>query len=643
MRSSKRKICLLAVAFMARAALVAHSAPLMLTQWDCGTVEVNEGWAEHAGDNLTWAQPGFDSSAWPAVDLEDMGPASTGWRWFRKRITVGANAPEVRLLLEAGVGTYELYVNGERIPGTAIKSPFAVTRPSEKVFVIPNQSGNFVFAVRTYTPPSYAAYHLPLFMSVTIGEPTAIGFEQEALESDRLYLALPSIFINVLLVLAGISAFGLFMSQRAHREYMFLGLYLLLVGFSTGFWIQQQAGVLPIATNLLFADPLLYFVSIVQIEFTFSFAGCRVSWPWRIYEAVLLVPLVLVIPLWVGWISSSFYLILEAIILAPVALLLPVLLWRWYRAGNREAGWLIFPSLLPAAAGALYDLGTASIFLDWHRFDFLDNPISIGRVPITTSDIASLLFLLAIGLVMFFRFTRVSRQQARAAAELDAAREIQQRLVPSSLPAVPGCRVEVAYLPAEEVGGDFYQLLNQSDGSALIVIGDVSGKGLKAAMTGALTIGALRTLAMEGLSPATLLTRLNREVLRAQSAGFITCLCASIEPGGAITFANAGHIPPYWNGEEVPLDPNLPLGISFEVEYAQTAIQLGRGDTLAFLSDGVVEARNPSGDLFGFERAAAISTEPAPKMAQAAQAFGQEDDITVLTLTVTPAMAPQTA
>jgi hypothetical protein len=333
-----------------------------------------------------------------------------------------------------------------------------------------------------------------------------------------------------------------------------------------------------------------------------------------------------------GWISSNFFLMVEAIVLAPVALVLPVLLWRWYRAGNREAGWLIFPTLLPAASGALYDFGSVSLFSGWHRLDFLDDPLSIGPVPLMPSDIASLLYLLAIGFVMFFRFTRVSRQQARAAAELDAAREIQQRLVPSSLPAVPGCHVEVAYLPAEEVGGDFYQLFNQSDGSSLIVIGDVSGKGLKAAMTGALTIGALRTLAMEGLSPAALLTRLNREVLRAQNAGFITCLCASIAPSGAIVLANAGHIPPYRNGEELALDSNLPLGIAPEVEYIETGLRLEPGDSLTFLSDGVVEARNAAGDLFGFERTAAISRETAPKISRAAQAFGQEDDITVLTL-----------
>ena len=141
---------------------------------------------------------------------------------------------------------------------------------------------------------------------------------------------------------------------------------------------------------------------------------------------------------------------------------------------------------------------------------------------------------------------------------------------------------------------------------------------------------------MEGLGPAALLARLNREVLYAQDAGFITCLCASIEPDGAITLANAGHLRPYRNGEEVYLDSSLPLGISAEVEYSQTTIQLEPDDTLTCLSDGVIEARNKAGELFGFERTAAISTKSPEAIAQAAQAFGQEDDITVLTLTFTP-------
>jgi serine phosphatase RsbU (regulator of sigma subunit) len=233
---------------------------------------------------------------------------------------------------------------------------------------------------------------------------------------------------------------------------------------------------------------------------------------------------------------------------------------------------------------------------------------------------------------MFFRFTRVSRQQARSAAELEAAREIPQRLVPACLPDLPGLRLEAAYLPAQEVGGDFYQVIEQQDGYALIVVGDVSGKGLKAAMTGALAIGALRTLAAENHSPGALLARLNRQMLSTQESGFITCLCLRISMRGAVTMANAGHLSPYLRGEEIEVDSGLPLGLTVDAEYGETHLELAPGDTLTLLSDGVVEAMNPQHQLLGFERVRAMSGQSAHEIAAAAQAFGQEDDITVLTL-----------
>jgi serine phosphatase RsbU (regulator of sigma subunit) len=335
---------------------------------------------------------------------------------------------------------------------------------------------------------------------------------------------------------------------------------------------------------------------------------------------------------WQGQFSSDAYIVIEALILLPAALLLPILLLLWFRRGNREAGWLILPSLLPAATVSTFDLGTLSIFLGWQRLDFLDNPIQFGPIPVQPGDIGNLLFLVAIAVVMFFRFTRVSREQARSAAELEAAREIQQRLVPASLPELAGLHVEAVYLPAQEVGGDFYQVLAQRDGCALIVVGDVSGKGLKAAMTGALAIGALRTLADENLPPGALLSRLNRQMLDAQESGFITCLCVRLSRQGVVTLANAGHLSPYCRGEEIAVDSGLPLGLTADAEYGETVIELGPGDTLMLLSDGVVEAMNPQHQLFGFERTRAISAQSAHDIAAAAQAFGQEDDITVLTV-----------
>jgi serine phosphatase RsbU (regulator of sigma subunit) len=97
--------------------------------------------------------------------------------------------------------------------------------------------------------------------------------------------------------------------------------------------------------------------------------------------------------------------------------------------------------------------------------------------------------------------------------------------------------------------------------------------------------------------------------------------------------ANAGHVPPYRNGEEIPLESGLPLGIVSNLEYPETTVDLAPGDRTVIVTDGVVEAQSPSGELFGFARTQAISVHPVAQIAAAAQAFGQQDDITVLSLT----------
>jgi len=594
--------------------------------------DIDSGWKVHEGDDLAWAKPEFDDSGWKTAELDDLGPSRPGRRWYRLHVTLHENHPDLALLIMGGEGTYALYVNGVAVVGPGLRSSLHVSRPTERTVALDAPGTDLVLALRTSTPPSYANWHLPQFLTASLGTPDEIESQRQAMQSSRLYAAFPVIAINLLLMLAGVGAFALHRSQPNQSEYLWLGLYLFLLGASNLLWGCQLNGVLPLSLNFLVGDPLIYAFTIAQIEFTYSFGGRHVSLPWRVYEALLLVPLVLVWMQWEGRLPGTVYLLTEGLIILPAALLLPVLLFLWYRRGNREAGWLILPSLLPAANIALGDLGSISIFLGWHRFDFLDNTIQIGAAQVQASDLGCLLFLIAIAVIIFFRFTRVSRDQARAAAELGAAREIQQRLVPASLPELPGLRLEAAYLPAQEVGGDFYQVLAQKDGCALVVVGDVSGKGLKAAMTGALAIGALRTLAAENLGPAALMERLNRQICDTQESGFITCLCTRIGRDGAVAVANAGHLAPYCGGKEIAVDSGLPLGIAADVEYTETEFRLEPGETLTLLSDGVVEAMNGAREMFGFERTRAISGESAGAIAEAARAFGQEDDITVLTV-----------
>ena len=227
------------------------------------------------------------------------------------------------------------------------------------------------------------------------------------------------------------------------------------------------------------------------------------------------------------------------------------------------------------------------------------------------------------------------REKERLAAELEAGRAMQQVLLGAEMPVIPGFSVESVYRPAGEVGGDFFQVLAAPHSGALIAIGDVSGKGLRAAMTVSTILGALR--ALPAASPAELLHVLNRTLAGRIEGDFVTCSLAHIAPDGTVTIANAGHLAPYLGGEELSLESGLPLGVIADVRYPESTFVLAPGDTLTFVSDGVIEAQSAAGELFGFDRTRQISQRSAEEIAQAAQAFGQRDDITVLTVKFAPA------
>jgi sigma-B regulation protein RsbU (phosphoserine phosphatase) len=180
------------------------------------------------------------------------------------------------------------------------------------------------------------------------------------------------------------------------------------------------------------------------------------------------------------------------------------------------------------------------------NFVLLSDPFRVN-----SEVLAKFLFLIAMRAILVNRFTRTRSQAERYATEFEAARNVQSLLIPATAPATPGFLAESVYLPASDVGGDFFQILPGGDGSLLVVVGDVSGKGLKAAMTVSTIVGALRDQRM--CQPAEILTHLNR-VLYGNVSGFVTCCAAFIAEDGAMFIANAGHLAPYLNGEEVAID-----------------------------------------------------------------------------------------
>jgi hypothetical protein len=275
-------------------------------------------------------------------------------------------------------------------------------------------------------------------------------------------------------------------------------------------------------------------------------------------------------------------------------------------------------------------------FTHWTLADTLRAPLfRLNGNPLTPATLSSTLLLLAVVYAVYRFSIDYRRQQAALEQEFRNALEIQQVLIPETLPKVPGFTVTSAYRPAQQVGGDFFQIIPVEDGSTLVVLGDVSGKGLKAAMAVSLIVGAVRALAEDYPSPANLLTQLNRRLSGRLQGGFATCLIMLLRPDSTCAIASAGHPAPYLNKHEVEIPGALPLGISQSTMYVEREVITRAGDHLALYTDGLLEARNRTGELYGFDRLEDLFSSPtnAAAATEAAVNFGQDDDITVLTLT----------
>jgi serine phosphatase RsbU (regulator of sigma subunit) len=316
------------------------------------------------------------------------------------------------------------------------------------------------------------------------------------------------------------------------------------------------------------------------------------------------------------------------------------------RRGDPDARLLLIPVGFNALANWINDIllvlvtagySPARPILDFWRRTFR------WPFPFGLYDVSVWMIVLAVLGIVVLRFARSRHEEDQMKSEREAARAVQQVLIPDAIPEISGFKIESVYKPASEVGGDFFQILPTADGGVLIVIGDVSGKGMPAAMTVSLLAGTVRTLAHYTQSPGEILTAMNQLMRGRSNGGFTTCLVLLAGPNGALIAANAGHLAPYLDGKELTLENGLPLGLAAEAHYVESSFQLPPFAPLTLITDGIVEARDASGELFGFERTLAISSDNAEAIAQAAMDFGQDDDITVLSVKRTPAMKEATA
>ena len=247
------------------------------------------------------------------------------------------------------------------------------------------------------------------------------------------------------------------------------------------------------------------------------------------------------------------------------------------------------------------------------------------------------------------RLEQEIRERERFEQELQVARSIQQASLPKELLTLEGWQIAPYYQPAREVGGDFYEFFELDAGKVGLAVGDATGKGIPAALAVTATSSMLRAVARDsGYSPGEVLERVNETLLaRIPLNMFVTCFYAVLEPKSAsLSYANAGHDLPYLRrgGDAEELRARgMPLGLMAGMSYEEKEIELDYGEGVLFYTDGLVEAHDPKGEMFGFPRLRKLIAEHGEESSLGdflleqlysfvGEGWEQEDDITHLTL-----------
>jgi hypothetical protein len=629
------------------------------------------------------ANPDFDDSQWPTRDAKDAlaevddsaadnddrshapphdpspdhGPGASSHKnrpphrpfaWFRIHIQLPARHGPLALLVRVPVsrntqalnGTVgmDLFANGKLVnaeghSGNGLETYQQVSRiyPID----IPEDQTDLTLAARI----PFVNFGMDAYTSFFAHRTFLLGSREDLHEHldlwshAMLFERIPSLVDAGLKVLLAFFLLALFYTQRDHREYLWLGLQMLMVAPMAYLGMVGSMGQLDQLWMGASVIQLILISAYLYFEFLVAFLSLRKRWYIVImrYSSPLLLtfgPLLLFIrdgnAIAVGFVISAIFAILWMIAwVIFVGLTLTISAIK----RNYEAALLLLPLLLSIVGMA--ELASTASSSAWLGAP-VQSPLTFeaGPIPIHFSDIADFVGIFVIILIIFVRFLRIHRERERASSELAAARSVQELMIPRESPRTPGFEVDTVYTPAAEVGGDFFHIEPTGNGGLLIVIGDVAGHGLQAAMNVSMLMGALRRSPQT--QPKELLAGLNQVLVG--SSSFTTCEVALFSPDGEVTIASAGHPPPYLNSQEIVLPGGLPLGVVPDVVYEEIRLYLHPGDRLLMMSDGVSEARKSNGELFGFDRVRNLSNQSAFFIADAAKEFGQEDDITVLTV-----------
>ena len=618
-------------------------------------------WQFHLGDDPSWKSPSFDDSGWETLSAREswgtQGHANTdGFAWYRCRIDIPAGRQShdnLAILLQGVENSYEVYWNGRLIGGNGKLPPQPVWYYYPDPLTLdlgPAQSGTL--AIRVWKAP-FLSYEDGagggLWAPPVVGSPPAIARALTAINYRFLRSRQFLFFLNTLYAL--IALLGLIAWYRDRSQWAV-------------FWMFGFAITKPLSLLLLFGSLPLNIMYLFYAP-VFAFGGISLCflllWLLDLHRDTRL-------RRWTIILSIAYFIVqvLEGLTTSGLGLPNPKPFQQWEfriqfvvmafeflpiilvaiaavrRSRLQLTRWLValFAFLSQTTIAAGYALSRVTRLTHWTISDRFFMPLfTIIGNRISAQTLFDVFLLIAIVCAVYQSSIERRRRQTALEQEFMSARELQQSLIPADLPTVPGFALTSAYRPAMEVGGDFFQIIPISNAEAgghatLVLLGDVSGKGLKAAMTVSLIVGATRMLSEFTTSPAEILSGLNRRLVGQLHGGFVTCIALRLYDDGRCEASSAGQPPPFLNDREIGLPGALPLGLFATASYEECAIQLDPQDQLSLYTDGLLEARNPSGELYSFERLKTLfATKPTAEQAtDAAVAFGQDDDITVLTL-----------
>jgi hypothetical protein len=625
------------------------------------SAELSGPWKFHVGDDPAWAEQNYDDSSWGLMDLSppegsadsSLGisgyipgwrargyPTHTGFAWYRLKVDIEGADRRLALKMPASADdAYQVFVNGKQIGEFGKFSGSHVTAysslpqsfPLQKEIrdgVVSNAIRIWMDSATPFNSPDAGGLHGPpvLGYASVIGALVRLDYDDIAHDLGAGFLE------SLILIMALVMAVALFCLDRKEKSYLWLALVCLATLLGNSVVLASNfIPLIPQTTGVILADVVF---APIRIGLWVLFWG---YW-FRIWRMELLHRLVwsLVAVLILGTAMLRPPLYGQTIPVHFVASILPVLLIVKLGLGlllcgvayrgfihHRAEGWMAaFAVLLVVVANYQHELRLIHIRTIFQLMDFR---ISLGTI-------STILSLLIITVMLLRRFVLSQRKKEQWKIEIQQARHIQELLIPRKLPEVRGLQIQSEYRPVREVGGDFFQVLpTNSPDSILVVVGDVTGKGLQAGMLVALIVGAIQSVAQHNSEPTEILNEVNRQLCDHQEAS-ATCIIMRIDSMGKVMLANAGHLCPYLNGKEISMEGALPIGILPGSDISTICFDLQQNDSLIVMSDGVVEAQDAKGSLFGFERISELLHQQAtPKeIADQAQKFGQEDDILIL-------------